>query len=416
MISRAHLESGSSSEIAGGTHYHRALPPADGPTVIDLFAGAGGLAEGFRQAGFSILSGNDIDAAARATFRHNFRRASFFEVAISELRGQDLLDDAGLKRGELDCLIGGPPCQSFSYNNHARSRRKARARLFRDYLRIVGELEPRSIVMENVPGILTIGGGAIVEEIYSSLEELGYDCEARTLFAEDFGVPQQRRRVFFIASRVGSAVDLFPMGTHGPAPKPSARANPFVHHWEWPARRRRVRVPTVWSAIGDLPLIRNGGGEEVARHTRQAKTQYQRSMRRGMRNLYNHVAPRLTPGLIERIEFVPPGGNWRDIPHELLPAGMQRARPKDHTKRYGRLEKRGLCSTILTKCDPHWGSYIHPVQDRAISVREAARLQSFPDRFRFLGHRSEQCVQVGNAVPPRMAAAIAKTIREQITS
>jgi DNA (cytosine-5)-methyltransferase 1 len=111
---------------------------------------------------------------------------------------------------------------------------------------------------------------------------------------------------------------------------------------------------------------------------------------------------------------VGPGGNWRDIPFHLLPAGMQRAEETDHTKRYGRLSKRDLCCTILTKCDPHWGSYIHPVEDRAISVREAARLQGFPDRFQFCGPRSLQFVQVGNAVPPPLAFAIGRAVRRHV--
>ncbi len=126
------------------------------------------------------------------------------------------------------------------------------------------------------------------------------------------------------------------------------------------------------------------------------------------------MEPNLSAKLLCRIGHVPQGGNWLDIPFKLLPAGMQRAEKSDHTKRYGRLSKRGLCCTILTKCDPHWGSYIHPLDDRAISVREAARLQSFPDRFQFFGFRTEQFQQVGNAVPPLMAAAVATAVRAHI--
>lgn len=126
----------------------------------------------------------------------------------------------------------------------------------------------------------------------------------------------------------------------------------------------------------------------------------------------NHVTHRLAETTMARLRHVPAGGSWRDIPFRLLPAGMRRARRSDHTKRYGRLDERGLCCTILTKCDPHWGSYVHPREDRAISVREAARLQSFPDRFHFLGYLSEQYQLVGNAVPPFMARAVAKAILE----
>jgi DNA (cytosine-5)-methyltransferase 1 len=268
--------------------------------------------------------------------------------------------------------------------------------------------------MENVPGILTVGGGAVVREILDELASLGYDCEARILFAEDFGVPQQRRRVFFIATRLGAAGPLFPRGTFGPAPKPSLQANSFVHRWELRAGQPRRDPPSIWQAIGDLPAIGNGEGEMESAYDRASRTAYQRLMRGDQVQLFNHVAPVLGESLLERIRHVPEGGNWRDIPRELLPLGMQRARKNDHTKRYGRLSKDGLCCTILTKCDPHWGSYVHPEIDRIISVREAARLQSFPDSFRFHGTRTEQFEQVGNAVPPLMAAAIARTVRAHI--
>jgi DNA (cytosine-5)-methyltransferase 1 len=180
--------------------------------------------------------------------------------------------------------------------------------------------------------------------------------------------------------------------------------------------QRRRRFTTVWSAIGDLPELENGGGTEVSRYTKAPQTAYQRTMRgyRRRKVLYNHVAPALSESMVGRITLVPEGGNWRDIPFDLLPAGMRRAKDTCHTKRYGRLRKRGLCCTILTKCDPHWGSYVHPASHRAISVREAARLQSFPDEFRFFGFKWQQFEQVGNAVPPLMAAALARAVRRHL--
>lgn len=395
-------------------HDRRRTLAAPELTCIDLFAGAGGLAEGFKQAGFTILSANDIDRTAGLTFRANFSTASFFQCPIANLDGDELLADARLRPRQLDCLIGGPPCQSFSYNNHERSRRKARARLFRDYLRIVESLEPNCLVMENVPGILTVGGGVVVEEIYDALSELGYQCEARILFAEDFGVPQQRRRVFFIATRLGWDDKLFPAGSHGPSPKPSPKTNAYVHRWQPAGPCKPERFVSVWNAIGDLPMLKNGDGAEIAEYTRAPRTDYQSDMRRGVSKLWNHVAPALSKVLLERISYVPEGGNWRDIPRRLLPSGMKRAGETDHTKRYGRLSRSGLCCTILTKCDPHWGSYVHPLEDRALSVRESARLQSFPDRFKFLGYRSDQHQQIGNAVPPLMAAAVARAVRAHI--
>jgi DNA (cytosine-5)-methyltransferase 1 len=419
VFSIASLVPGKVRKIQGGLHYLPRRGSKRGrcrPSCIDIFAGAGGLAEGFREAGFQILSGTDISKAAGQTFRWNFPEASFFELPIRELRANDLLQDAGLARGELDCLIGGPPCQAFSYNNHLRSDREGNALLFRDYLRLVVGLLPKCLVMENVPGILTIGNGAVVSEIGQRLQLLGYYCDVRILFAEDFGIPQERRRVFFVATRLDAADSLFPRGTHGPVRKPSEATNPFIHRWELRPGERKKRFPRVWSAIGDLPALSNGGGEDTGRHTRIPRSAYQQRMRGydGRKKLFNHVSPKLSTGVLERISYVPEGGSWRDIPRKLLPSGMKRARESDHTKRYGRLEKRGFCCTILTKSDPHWGSYVHPERNRAISVREAARLQSFPDRFRFLGYRSDQFVQVGNAVPPLMAAALARRVRRHL--
>jgi DNA (cytosine-5)-methyltransferase 1 len=389
----------------------------DAPTCIDLFSGAGGLAEGFRQAGFNIRSGSDIDLAAGFTFHYNFPEASFLCAPISDVDAGFLLRDAGLKRGELDCLIGGPPCQAFSYNNHQRSATTVRARLFRDYLRLVTELQPKCLVMENVPGILTVGGGRVVTEILDHLRDLDYECEARILYAEEFGVPQDRRRVFFVATRLGWDDTLFPDGRFGPVAKPEPKVNPYVHRWE---RRRRVKYGeleelSVWNAISDLPTIANGDGVDSRKHIGKPKHWIQEELRNSPL-LFNHVAPKLSTAMVERIRHVPAGGSWRDIPRDLLPAGMQRARPNDHTKRYGRPAKDERCCTILTKSDPHWGSYIHPTADRALSVREAARLQSFPDQFRFLGDRSRQFEQVGNAVPPWMAAAIGRQIRRHLNS
>ena len=172
-------------------------------SCIDLFSGAGGMAEGFRQAGFGILSASDVDPTASETFRKNFPEASFVEGPIEVLQSEDLLTGHGIAEGDIDCVIGGPPCQAFSINNHRRSAEDIRAGLFRHYLRIVKALKPRTLVMENVPGILSVGDGAVVKEIEESLATLGYESRARILYAEEYGVPQERRRVFFSSHPVG---------------------------------------------------------------------------------------------------------------------------------------------------------------------------------------------------------------------
>ncbi len=192
--------------------------------------------------------------------------------------------------------------------------------------------------------------------------------------------------------------------------------SPRYSHIGWHRARlegAKKHPVTVWQAIGDLPELANGGGfQEVKRNLRSATTAYQRSAQAGAPVLFNHVCHSLTEVNLARVNHVPEGENWRNIPRELLTASMQRARLTDHTKRYGRLKRDGFASTVLTKCDPHWGAYFHPTQNRTISVREAARLQGFPDKFRFAGQSlGPQYQQVGNAVPVPLAAAIAHAVK-----
>ena len=165
-------------------------------------------------------------------------------------------------------------------------------------------------------------------------------------------------------------------------------------------------------AIGDLPPLKAGErGEECKGYAMVPQCDFQRAVRHGTPGVYNHEAPRLSAINLERLKHIKPGGNWTDIPHDLLPKGMKAARKSDHTKRYGRLTPDGLASTILTKCDPHWGAYFHYAQDRSLTVREAARCQSFPDHSIFHGSQQEQFAQVGNAVPPMLAKAVGVTLK-----
>lgn len=370
-------------------------------TAIDLFCGAGGLSEGFRQAGFHVLAGQDFDEAAGATFAATHSEAKFLGGPIQKVSAQALLRAADMKKGEVDVILGGPPCQGYSVYNHKRGGDDPRAGLFREYLRIVEGVLPRWIVMENVTGITSIANGGIVREIEEGMGALGYRVDKRVLRAEDFGVPQERRRIFFIATRIDAPI-LFPDPTHG---VPNVIPELF-------AENRMTLLPfvTVWDAISDLPVINNGEKQGAMRYASKAKNEYQAMLRGQSTLVHNHDAPMLSKLNQERMRYIPPGGSWRDIPFNLLPEGMKRAKRSDHTKRYGRPKKTDMSCTILTKCDVHWGAYIHPVQDRAISVREAARLQSFPDFFKFEGSRTEQYVQVGNAVPPLLGKCVAEAL------
>ena len=169
---------------------------------------------------------------------------------------------------------------------------------------------------------------------------------------------------------------------------------------------------TLKDAIGDLPVLKNGErGEKIKEYAVDPTCEYQKKLRTGSMGVMNHEAPKLSSVNMDRLRFIRPGGNWTDIPIRLLPEGMKRARRTDHTKRYGRANWDELASTVLTKCDPHWGAFFHPDQDRAFTVREAARIQSFPDHYIFIGSQAEQYAEVGNAVPPMLAAAVGNSLR-----
>lgn len=357
-------------------------------TVIDLFCGAGGLSEGFRQAGFHVRAGNDFFDAAGETFSSTHRQSTFLPGPIQKHSAQDFLKVAGLRVGQLDVLVGGPPCQGFSVYNHQRGLHDERSSLYLEYLRIVDGLQPRWVVLENVTGMTSAGGGAAIDAIKEGLEAIGYVVKEKILRAEEYGVPQERRRIVFVGNRIGKPVE-FPVQTHG------ANLIPFVN---------------IRDAIGDLPGLMNGQELGPQNYGSEPRSDFQTAMRAGSNAVQNHAAAKLSKVNLERLKHIPQGGSWRDIPFELLPEGMKRAKRSDHTKRYGRLSWEGLASTILTKCDPHWGAYFHPEQHRTLTVREAARLQSFPDWFVFQGSRTDQYTQVGNAVPPLLGKAIANSI------
>ncbi len=375
------------------------------PTSIDLFCGAGGLSDGFRQAGFRILAANDFDNVAAATFKLNHPDTEFIDGPIESISNGRLLDSAGLQEGELDVLVGGPPCQAFSVYNHQRGFHDERSGLFREYLRIVQGLMPRFVVMENVTGITSVADGRAVNEIYQRLERLGFYVEHRILKAEEYGVPQERRRIFFIGSRDTKSI-AWPKPTHG-----SAQSNLEMLQFY---RRAKAPFVTVRDAIGDLPSLEICEGSEVSEYCSEPLSDYQKYLRKDSEQLFNHVAPFLAEINLKRLTFIKQGGSWRDIPRNLLPAGMKMAKRSDHTKRYGRLHPDGLACTILTKCDLHWGSYIHPTQERTLTVREAARFQSFSDAIRFTGSKGDQFRQVGNAVPPLLGKAVAKAVAKML--
>jgi DNA (cytosine-5)-methyltransferase 1 len=383
-------------------------------TMLDLFAGAGGLSEGLSEAGFHSLFASEIVPVYANTYKLNHPGAKVFTADIRSLNADKVLSELGLERGQLDLLAGGPPCQGFSINAPVRSVLDQRNHLFKEYLRFVDTFAPRAVLIENVPGLVSFEHGATLHAILDALAQLGYGADVRILGAAYYGVPQMRWRTIIL-------------GLRGKVLPPAAFPEPIYHApirpnftttfdgqmlVKLPAPEVSAAFTTVKEAIGDLPpLICGERGEEVKEYISEPFCDYQRRLRIGSSGVYNHEAPRLSKINLERLKHIRPGGNWTDIPDDLLPKGMKRANRGDHTKRYGRVTADGLASTILTKCDPHWGAYFHYEQERSFTVREAARIQSFPDHYIFTGTIAEQFAQVGNAVPPLLAEAVGLTLK-----
>jgi len=383
-------------------------------TLVDLFAGAGGLSCGLQQAGFTPILANEMNPDYAHTYEKNHPSTKMVVGDIRQLCEVDLRNYLAVKEGEVDLLAGGPPCQGFSINAPIRSLDDDRNHLFKDYIRITDALRPKVLLIENVPGIISMGKGTIVEQIYKELEALDYRVEHKILFAGEYGVPQLRFRTIFIATRLDTVIQF-------PFPKYNAQAvKNFTGSktlcFNLTPKERQALLPhtSVWDAISDLPEIPSGGGSQFVSYIMPPLSQYQKRLREGSDGISNHQCSGLGKINLNRLKYIPQGGSWRDIPHDMLPAGLKRAKRTDHTKRYGRLHPDMLCSTVLTKCDPHWGSFFHPEQDRIISVREAARIQSFPDSYKFTGSLIKQYEQVGNAVPPLMAKEIGVCINKML--
>jgi DNA (cytosine-5)-methyltransferase 1 len=375
-------------------------------TAVDLFSGAGGASLGIAGAGFDLRVAADFDAACGMTHSANLL-GEFIAADLRDVDSEKILTAAGLAKGQLDLLFAGPPCQGFSMMG-ARVVWDRRNNLFREVLRVADETRPRCIVLENVPGLVTLAGGAYLRAIMTGLQDLGYSAACAELLAAQYGAPQMRWRLVIIAWRSDLAIPAghgFPRPTAGPTGIGSLVPNVTIRPAE------TAGFVTTRQAISDLPRIE--AGEEVTWYTGPPASDYQRAMREGLTHeLHNHYAARLSAANLERLKLLAPGQDWRDLPYELLPPGMQRALRKDHTRRYRRMTWDGVPRSVITRFrDPKSGEYTHPEQHRTISIREAARLQGFPDRFAFHGDLSSQYDQVGNAVPVPLAQAIAREVR-----
>lgn len=346
-------------------------------TAIDLFCGAGGLSLGFKQAGFQMLAGIDANEPALNTYEYNMGGA----LALNEdlFKVDDSLDDIAKKIGtkNIDVIIAGPPCQGFSLTG-SRDLNDTRNKLYLAVVKAVKYFKPKAFLIENVPGMATLYKGVVKEQIINSFEDLGYAVSVtpKPLLAADYGVPQFRKRMFFVGYRKDLGYGYFDF------PTPLYNDSNYV---------------TAGDAISDLPSLENDLGSEEATYTSSPKTDYQRKMRKDTNVLYNHVGTKHTDEVKWVISQVPEGGNHKD-----LPKGVGESRKFNEA--WTRYDSHKPSKTIDTGHRNHF----HYKWNRVPTVRENARLQSFPDNFRFLGTKTQQNKQVGNAVPPLLAEAIAK--------
>lgn len=337
--------------------------------VLDLFCGSGGLSLGFEMASFDVCAAIDNWSDALVTYRYNHKGLAI-QADLEHLKPEEVVKKTNIKHFKV--IIGGPPCQGFSVAGK-RIVDDKRNRLYKAFVRFVEYFKPEAFVMENVPNILSIGNGAVKDAILSDFSSLGYIVSYKVLTASDYGVPQNRRRAIFVGLR--NKTFTFPSPT--------------------------VKVPiTAKEALSDLPeeTVEDGGKYPIA-----AQSEYQMKMRQHSKVLYNHQATVHTERTKYIISLVPDGGNYKDLPLEL-----QQTR-KVHIA-WTRLSSNKPSITIDTGHNHHF----HYKYNRVPTVRESARLQSFPDDFIFIGGKMSQLKQVGNAVPPLMAKAIAEQLKLQL--
>lgn len=367
-------------------------------TAVDLFCGCGGIATGLRATGFEVLAGVDLNQHYICSFRENFPDAHTLLWDLNTTPPSDFMRKIGVESGELDLLAGGPPCQGFSKNvpRKARFLEDSRNLLIKTFLDYCEALQPRMVLMENVAEMRNGFDQTYTNEIVERLEEAHYCVTHVVLNAADYGVPQRRRRAFFLANRVGV--------TFTPPPATQAIAKDSMQG-SLIAMPPRVNV---WDAIGDLPHLEHGESRDPTPYACPAFSDFQKLMRNGRRTVRNHVAQFLQPTQFARISALEPGQGHKDLPKALQVKG-------GYSGAYGRLTKDMVAPTITRWVfHPGSGRWGHPVDKRLISIREIARIQSFPDDFNFVGSYTQQAGQLGNAVPPLLVCRIVESMLAQL--
>jgi len=350
--------------------------------VIDLFCGAGGLSKGFKDANYNILAGIDFDDAALETYNYNFKNSKALKIDLfnHEEAIQNIKDEIS---EPIDVIIAGPPCQGFSLTG-SRDINDTRNKLYLSVVQAVKEFKPKAFLIENVPGMATLYKGKIKHQIVNTFTDLGYNVSysEKPLLAADYGVPQMRKRMFFVGLRNDEYSSVFDF------PKP-------IHNKE--------NYISTEQAISDLPSLVNDLGENITDYISTPSSEYQQKMRTNADKLYNHVGTNHTEEVKFVISHVPEGGNHKDLPEGI---GISRKFNEAWTRYHSQKPSKTI--------DTGHRNHFHYKWNRVPTVRENARLQSFPDNFIFLGTKTQQYRQVGNAVPPLLTQHIAIALEKYL--
>ncbi|RWX43267.1 DNA (cytosine-5)-methyltransferase 1 [Candidatus Electrothrix aarhusensis] len=369
------------------------------PTAISLFCGAGGCSYGFQQAGFDILYAADIDKTAVATYEKNFPDTKVEQIDIDKIDFDQLLLDLDLLPKQLDILIGGPPCQGFSTAG-SRFWDDPRNHLLKSYVHALNILKPKWFLMENVEGLLTANRGTYITEAAKAFIELGYKIRIEKIYAHEYGIPQRRKRVLIFGNRLGLNFEM---------PRPTSKVSGKIF---------KNSENTISDAIADLPAPAKKHGEPTVLPT----THDIIGVKKQEYTVDDHCSPNIEGVQKERICALQPGQTMKDLPEKLQHGSFKKRanrRVADGTpteKRGGppsglkRLRADQPCLTITGAATRE---LIHPTQNRPLTLRECARIQTFPDSFTFCGSASERVRQIGNAIPPLLAFIFANHIKNQ---
>ena len=354
-------------------------------TCVDLFSGAGGLSRGFYDAGYDVVLGVDFDEAALKTFKENHGTAEAMKLDLFDHDNIDViinyLKDRDIK---LDVLVGGPPCQGFSIAG-PRDMNDKRNSLYLAMVKLADRLKPQAVVLENVPGMLQTNGGIGAKRIIQDFKEIGYNMTPKLLYAPDYGIPQIRKRVFFVGLRDSDSIFELPEATVD-----------------------KDHYVTCEQAIGDLPSLQTEDGEiiygdEIQNYVSNPQSDYQKKMRKNSDKVYNHIGSIPIEKTKKMISLVPEGKNYKALPEEYQ--GIYK-----YHEALTRYHSKKPSNTINTGHRSHF----HYKWNRIPTVRESARLQSFPDDFIFYGNKSQQYRQVGNAVPPMLGQVVANQLKQYL--